>query len=233
MDGTCEGRADHRGNSLEHEQQPERICQLVKTKEIHEHHTGQTDIGATGDSEDGAVDDLPRVRGHEAAEAHGDAAEDEAGVVEVESVDHPLVAQPTKEKSAEGVCNTDDREKEGRLFFRDVPASRPVYCVHVRHVEAYAREEVADGVHEKNGISEETEVDHLAEHPCILVAHSATANLGILLSSAKLPSLCGNLSHRPSVSVRVVPEQASSVRVRNHIFDPAHLNSGMLYRDPL
>ena len=203
--GTCEWGADHGGNSLEHQQEAKSICQLVKTQQIDEDNTGQTNVGSTGHSEDGTVHNLPVVCRHEAAEAHGDATEDEAGVVEVESVDDALVAQPAKEKSSECVGNPDDGEEEGGLFFTDVPASSSVHCVDVRHIEAYAGEEVADGIHEKYWISEETEVDHLAENPRILVAHSATADLGILLSSAQLAGLGGNLSHRPSVSVRVVP----------------------------
>ena len=102
--------------------------------------------------------------------------------------------------------DADDGEKEGGLFFVDVPASCSVHRVDIRHIEAYAGEEVADGIHEKYGISEETEVDHLAEHPRILLADSATANLGILLPSAQLARLCCNLSHGTSVSVWVFPE---------------------------
>ena len=202
---TCEGWPDHRGNSLEHQKETERICQLVKTQQIDEDHASQTNIGSAGDSENGAVNNLPVVGGHEAAQAHGDATEDEAGVVEVESVDEALVAQPSKEKSAKCVGNADDGEEKGGLLLIDVPASGPVHCVHVRHVEPYARQEVADGIHEKYWISEETEVDHLAEHSCILLADLTTADLGILLPSAQLASLRRNLSHRPSVGVRVVP----------------------------
>ena len=175
MDGTCEGRADHRGNSLEHEQQPEGICQLVKTKEINEHHTGQTDIGATGDSEDGAVDDLPSVRGHEAAEAHGDAAEDEAGVVEVESVDEPPITKPTKEEATKGVGDADDGEKERGVFLGDFPPTSPVHCVHIGHVEPDASKEVGDGVHQEDGILEQTEVNHLIEGSSLFGADIKTA----------------------------------------------------------
>ena len=208
MDGTCEGRADHRGNSLEHEQQPEGICQLVKTKEINEHHTGQTDIGAAGDSEDGAVDDLPSVRGHEAAEAHGDAAEDEAGVVEVESVDEAPITEPTKEEATKGVSDADDGEKERGVFLGDFPPASPVHCVHIGHVEPDASKEVGDGVHQEDGIFEEGEVDHLLEHPRVLAAHVAAQHLGLLLASAQLTGLCCDLPHRPSVRVRVVPARS-------------------------
>ena len=208
MDGTCEGRADHRGNSLEHEQQPERICQLVKTKEIHEHHTGQTDIGAAGDSEDGAVDDLPSVRGHEAAEAHGDAAEDEAGVVEVEPVDEAPITEPAKEEATKCVGDADDGEKERGVFLGDFPATSSVHCVHIGHVEPDACEEVGDGVHQEDGIFEEGEVDHLLEHPRVLAADVAAQHLGLLLASAQLTSLSSDLPHRPSVRVRVVPARS-------------------------
>ena len=204
---TCEGWPDHRGNPLEHEQEAKGICQLVKTQQIDEDHASQTNIGSTGDSENGAVNNLPVVGGHEAAESHGDATENKAGVVEVESVDDALVAQPAKEESSEGVCDADYREKERRLLFLDVPASRPVHRVHIRHVEADACQEVADRVHEKDGIFEETEVNHLTEDPSILVADVAAADLGVLLATAELPRLRGNLSHRPPVCVRVVPEQ--------------------------
>ena len=112
---TCEGGPDHRGNSLEHEEEAKSICQLVKAEQIDEDDTGQTNVGSTGHSEDGAVHNLPVVGGHEAAEAHGDATEDKAGVVEVESVDEPLVAQPTKEKSTECVGNADDGEEEVQI----------------------------------------------------------------------------------------------------------------------
>ena len=202
---TCEGWPDHRGNSLEHEQEAKSICQLVKAQQIDEDDTGQPNVGSTGHPKDGAVHDLPVVGGHEAAEAHGDATEDQAGVVEVESVDEALVAQPSKEKSAKCVGNADDGEEKGGLLLIDVPASGPVNCVHVRHVEPYARQEVTDGIHEKYWISEETEVDHLAEHSRILFADLATADLGILLPSAQLARLRCNLSHRTSVGVRVVP----------------------------
>ena len=205
---TCEGWPDHRGNSLEHQKETERICQLVKTQQIDEDHASQTNIGSAGDSENGAVNNLPVVGGHEAAEGHGDATENKAGVVEVESVDEAPITEPTKEEATKSVGDADDGEKERGVFLGDFPATSSVHCVHIGHVEPDACKEVGDGVHQEDGIFEEGEVDHLLEHPRVLAADVAAQHLGLLLASAQLAGFRRYLPHRPSVRVRVVPARS-------------------------
>ena len=98
-------RSDNWGDTLEHEQQSESICKFVKAKEVDQDNTGEADIGPGGDAEDGAVDGLGGVGVHEHGETHRDAADDEAGVVQIQSVDPLSITEPAKAEPRHSVTD--------------------------------------------------------------------------------------------------------------------------------
>lgn len=153
---------------MEHEQQAESVCKFIKTEQIYEHDAGEADVCAGGGPEDAAVDGLGGVGVHEDGEAHGEAADDEADVVEVQPVDPGSVAEPAQAQPRHRVGDPYDGEEEGGGGGRDAPGLGPVHREHVRHVEADAGEEVAGGEHHEDGVLEQAEVHHLQENHCLL-----------------------------------------------------------------
>ena len=93
---------------MEHEQQAESVCKFIKTEQIYEHDAGEADVCAGGGPEDGAVDGLGGVGVHEDGEAHGEAADDEADVVEVQTVDPGPVTEPAQAQPRHRVGDPDD-----------------------------------------------------------------------------------------------------------------------------
>ena len=79
---------------MKQQQEPEGICQLIKSQKVHKDDAGQADVGPAGDAEDGAVDGLGGVGLAEHTQPHGEPADDETGVVEIETVDPGPVREP-------------------------------------------------------------------------------------------------------------------------------------------
>lgn len=79
-------RSNDRSYSLKQQQESEGICKFVKSEEVHEDDASETDVGPAGDTEDGAVYGLGVVVRAEDAGSHRDAADDETGVVQIQTV---------------------------------------------------------------------------------------------------------------------------------------------------
>ena len=117
---------------------------------------------------------LGGVGRHVGAQAHGDTAYDQAGVVEVQTVDALSITQPTQDEPGDGVGNAYDGYQEGSIvlfikrpifldLYSDSPLSGSVHSEDVGSIEADAREEVTDGVHHEDGVLEQTKVHHPGE----------------------------------------------------------------------
>ena len=108
-------RSNDWGNSLEHQQQSKSVSKFVKSQEVDKDDAGQTDVGSTGHPEYGTVDGLSVVVLTEHAQSHWDPADDEAGVVEIETVNPGSVWEPAQEETGHSVGYPDDRQEEGCL----------------------------------------------------------------------------------------------------------------------
>ena len=106
---------------MKQQQESEGISQFIKPEKVHEDNAGQPDVGPARDPEDGAVDCLGVVGLAEDTQSHGDSADDETGVVEIETVHPGSVRQPAKQEPSHRVGDPDDGDKEGGLVPRDTP----------------------------------------------------------------------------------------------------------------
>ena len=99
---------------MEQQQEPEGICKLVQPQQVHEDDTGETDVGSASDPEYCTVDDLSPVVCTEDTGSHGDPADDQAGVVEIETVDPLSVGEPPEKETSDCVGDPDDGQEESR-----------------------------------------------------------------------------------------------------------------------
>ena len=106
---------------MKQQQQSEGICQLIKSQKVHEDDAGKPDVGPACDPKDGTVDGLRGVGLAEHTQAHRDSADDETGVVEIETVDPGSVRQPAQQEPRHRVGDPDNREEEGCLVTLDIP----------------------------------------------------------------------------------------------------------------
>ena len=114
-------RSNDRSYALKQQQESEGICQLIKSQEVHKDDARKSDVGPACDAEDGAVDGLGGVGLAEHTQTHRDSADDEAGVVEIETVDPGSVRQPAQQEPRHSVGDPDNREEEGCLVTLDIP----------------------------------------------------------------------------------------------------------------
>ena len=114
-------RSDDRGYALKQQQQSEGICQLIKSQKVHEDDAGKPDVGPACDPKDGTVYGLRGVGLAEHTQSHREPADDETGVVQIQSVDPGPVRQPAQQQPGHGVGDPDDGEEEGGLVPLDIP----------------------------------------------------------------------------------------------------------------